>query len=161
MEFYSLEINTPQGEKLSMSNFKGKVVLIVNTATQCGLTPQFDGLEKLHLAYKDQGLVILGAPCNQFGSQEPLTNDAMTETCRINHGVTFQLTEKIDVNGENTHPLFIYLKGKLGSWLGRKIKWNFTKFLIDQNGKPVKRFSPTTKPASIEEHIKTLLKQSN
>ena len=140
-----------------MQDFKGKVVLIVNTATQCGLTPQFDGLEKLHQDYNKEGLVVLGAPCNQFGSQEPLSNDAMTESCRINHGVTFQLTEKIDVNGDNTHPLFIYLKKQLSTWLGSKIKWNFAKFLIDQNGKPVKRFSPTTKPDKIEKYIQKLL----
>lgn len=157
MTFYEQEINTPSGEKIKMNDFKGKVVLIVNTATQCGLTPQFDGLEKLHQTYKDQGLVVLGAPCNQFGGQEPLSNETMSETCRINHGVTFQLTEKIDVNGSNTHSLFIYLKRKLGSWLGSKIKWNFTKFLIDQNGKPFKRFAPTTKPETIEKYIQELL----
>lgn len=157
MAFYTQEINTPNGETIKMNDFKGKVVLIVNTATQCGLTPQFDGLEKLHQTYKDQGLVVLGAPCNQFGGQEPLSNETMSETCRINHGVTFQLTEKIDVNGSNTHPLFIYLKRKLGSWLGSKIKWNFTKFLIDQNGKPFKRFAPTTKPETIEKYIQQLL----
>ena len=99
MDFYTQEINTPQGTTIKMNDFKGKVVLIVNTATQCGLTPQFDGLEKLHQAYKDKNLVILGTPCNQFGGQEPLSNETMSETCRINHGVTFQLTEKIDVNG--------------------------------------------------------------
>ena len=102
-------------------------------------------------------MVVLGAPCNQFGGQEPLSNETMSETCRINHGVTFQLTEKIDVNGSNTHPLFVYLKRKLGSWLGSKIKWNFTKFLIDQNGKPFKRFAPTTKPETIEKYIQELL----
>jgi len=157
MAFYTQEINTPNGETIKMNDFKGKVVLVVNTATQCGLTPQFDGLEKLHQTYKDQGLVVLGAPCNQFGGQEPLSNETMSETCRINHGVTFQLTEKIDVNGSNTHPLFVYLKRKLGSWLGSKIKWNFTKFLIDQNGKPFKRFAPTTKPETIEKYIQELL----
>ena len=157
MAFYTQEINTPNGETIKMNDFKGKVVLIVNTATQCGLTPQFDGLEKLHQTCKDQGLVVLGALCNQFGGQEPLSNETMSETCRINHGVTFQLTEKIDVNGSNTHPLFVYLKRKLGSWLGSKIKWNFTKFLIDQNGKPFKRFAPTTKPETIEKYIQELL----
>jgi len=158
MEFYTLTIKTPQGKLISMSDFKGKIVLIVNTATQCGLTPQFDGLEKLHETYKDKGLVVIGTPCNQFGGQEPLSNEVMSETCRINHGVTFQLTEKIEVNGENTHPLFRFLKGKLSTWLGSKIKWNFTKFLIDQNGKPVKRFSPTTKPEKIEKYIVQYLK---
>jgi len=157
MDFYTQEINTPQGTTIKMNDFKGKVVLIVNTATQCGLTPQFDGLEKLHQAYKDKNLVILGTPCNQFGGQEPLSNETMSETCRINHGVTFQLTEKIDVNGSKTHPLYIYLKSKLGTILGKSIKWNFAKFLIDQSGNPVKRFSPTTKPEKIEKYIKNLL----
>jgi glutathione peroxidase len=160
MDFYSLTINKPQGDPISMQDFKGKVVLIVNTATQCGLTPQFDGLEKLHQTYKDRGLVVIGTPCNQFGGQEPLTNESMSESCRINHGVTFQLTEKIEVNGSNTHPLFGYLKGQLSAWLGRKIKWNFTKFLVDQNGKPVKRFGPTTKPEKMEAYIAKLLASS-
>ena len=154
MEFYSLDINTPAGKTLSMKDYEGKVVLIVNTATQCGLTPQFEGLEDLHQKYKDEGLVVLGAPCNQFGGQEPLKNEEMSETCRINHGVTFQLTEKIKVNGPNTHPLFAYLKNELGSLLGKNIKWNFAKFLIDRNGKPYKRYAPTTKPAKIEKDIK-------
>ncbi len=161
MEFYSLTIKTPSGETLAMKDFKGKVVLIVNTATQCGLTPQFDGLEQLHLAYKDKGLVVLGTPCNQFGGQEPLSNDEMAETCRINHGVTFRLTEKIDVNGAHTHPLFQYLKDQLGGWFGSKIKWNFTKFLIDQNGTPIKRFGPTTKPEKIESYIRELLEKKD
>jgi len=157
MNFYSLDINTPAGKKLSMQDNKGKVVLIVNTATKCMLAPQFDSLEKLHLTYKDQGLVIIGTPCNQFGNQEPLKNEEMAESCKINHGVTFQLTEKIDVNGSDTHHLFTYLKGELGSLLGSKIKWNFTKFLIDRDGKPYKRYAPTTKPSKIEADIKKLL----
>jgi len=157
MDFYSLDIRTPAGEKLSMQDYQGKVVLIVNTATKCGLAPQFDGLEKLHLAYKDQGLVIIGTPSNQFKDQEPVKNEDMTEACRINHGVTFQLTEKIDVNGANTHPLIKYLKYELGSLLGSKIKWNFTKFLIDREGKPYKRYAPTTKPMKMEADIKKLL----
>lgn len=157
MDFYTQEINSPSGETIKMNDLKGKVVLIVNTATQCGLTPQFDGLEKLHQTYKDKGLVVIGTPCNQFGGQEPLSNEIMSETCKINHGVTFQLTEKIEVNGSNTHPLYDYLKGELGTLLGKNIKWNFAKFLIDQNGNPVKRFAPTTKPEKIEKHIKTLL----
>ena len=109
-EFYNLEVNKPNGEKISMNSFKGKPVLIVNTATKCGLAPQFDGLEKLHQKYKDQGLVVLGFPCNQFMGQEPETNESVEEACRINHGVTFQLTEKVKVNGSETHPIFAYLK---------------------------------------------------
>ncbi|MBN9381982.1 MAG: glutathione peroxidase [Chitinophagaceae bacterium] len=156
-EFYQLTANNPQGRPIDMSAYKGKVVLVVNTATQCGLTPQFDGLEKLYQDYKDKGLMILGFPCNQFGSQEPLGNDVMEETCKVNHGVTFPLFEKIEVNGPGTHPVFKYLKTKLGGFFGRRIKWNFTKFLIDRDGRPVKRFAPITKPAEIESHIKSLL----
>jgi len=153
--FYDLSVKTPSGKVLNMADYKGKTVLVVNTATQCGLTPQFAGLEELHQKYKDQGLVILGFRCNQFGEQEPETNENMEQVCEINHGVTFQLTEKVDVNGAGTHPVFKYLKGKLGSIFGSKIKWNFTKFLVDKNGKPVKRFAPIVKPESME---KTILK---
>jgi len=156
-EFYQLSANNPQGHPINMSAYKGKVVLIVNTATQCGLTPQFEGLEKLYQDYKDKGLIVLGFPCNQFGSQEPLGNDVMEETCKLDHGVTFPLFEKIEVNGAHTHPLFKYLKSKLGGLFGRRIKWNFTKFLLDRDGRPVKRFAPITKPAEIESHIQRLL----
>ena len=158
MNFHDLEVNTPAGKTLKMSDLDGKVVLVVNTATKCGLTPQFTGLEELHQKYKDQGLVILGFPCNQFAGQEPLSNDKMEEACQINHGVTFQLTEKVDVNGEDTHPVFGYLKGELGGLLGDNIKWNFTKFLVDKKGKPVKRYAPTTKPNKIDKDIAKLLK---
>ncbi|HZE85841.1 MAG TPA: glutathione peroxidase [Puia sp.] len=156
-DFYQLSANTPEGEPVSFSRFRGKTVLVVNTATQCGLTPQFEGLEKLYQDYKDKGLVILGFPCNQFGSQEPLTNEAMTETCKRNHGVNFPLFEKIDVNGAHTHPVFKYLKRRLGGLFGSRIKWNFTKFLIDAEGRPVKRFAPVTKPQAIEPYIKKLI----
>lgn len=153
MNFYDLKVNTPQGSELNMSDFKGKTVLIVNTATQCGLTPQFEGLEALHQTYKDKGLVVLGFPCNQFKGQEPVTNDDMVNACQINHGVTFQLTEKVDVNGKDTTEVFKYLKSNLGGFLGSKIKWNFTKFLISPEGKPLKRYAPITKPAKIEKDI--------
>ena len=119
MNFYDLEVNRPNGSAIKMSDFKGKAVLIVNTATQCGLTPQFEGLEKLHQEYKDQGLVLLGFPCNQFGGQEPESNENIESVCEINHGVTFPLTEKVDVNGNNTTPLFKYLKKQLGA----PIRW--------------------------------------
>lgn len=158
MKFYDLSVNTPQGKELKMSDFQGKPVLIVNTATKCGLAPQFDGLEELHERYKDQGLVVLGFPCNQFRDQEPETNDSMVDSCRINHGVTFQLTEKINVNGPNTHPIFAYLKDELKGFLSNNIKWNFTKFLITSEGKPYKRYAPTTKPFRIEKDIVKLLK---
>jgi len=157
MSFYNLEVNTPDGEVLSMADYKGKVILVVNTATQCGLTPQFTGLEDLHQKYGEKGLVVIGFPCNQFRNQEPETNESMVQYCQKNHGVTFQLTEKIDVNGPATHPIFSYLKKELGGILGRKIKWNFTKFLIDRNGQPKKRFAPTTKPMKIEKDIVKLL----
>lgn len=160
MNFYDLKANKPNGTEVAMSDFKGKVVLVVNTATQCGLTPQFAGLEKLHQTYKDQGLVVLGFPCNQFGSQEPLSNEEMEATCEVNHGVTFQLMQKIDVNGKNTSPVFKYLKKELGSIFGSGIKWNFTKFLVDANGNPVKRFAPTTKPEKLEKDVRKLLKKT-
>ena len=159
MNFYDLNINKPNGDKISMNDYNGKAVLIVNTATKCGLAPQFDELEELHQQYKDKGLVILGFPSNQFLNQEPETNDTVEDACRINHGVTFQLTEKIDVNGEQTHPIFKYLKSELKGTLGSGIKWNFTKFLITKEGKPFKRYSPTTKPGKIENDIKSLLQQ--
>jgi glutathione peroxidase len=156
-EFYGLNANTPQGQPVSMSRYEGKVILVVNTATQCGLTPQFEGLEHLYQQYKDKGLVILGFPCNQFANQEPVTNENMQQVCQLNHGVTFPLFEKIEVNGPNTHPLFRLLKRRQGGLFGSRIKWNFTKFLIAPDGRPVKRFSPVTKPAAIEPYIKKLL----
>lgn len=157
MNFYQLSVRTPQGDPLHMDQFKDKTILIVNTATQCGLAPQFDALEELHQKYKDQGLVVLGFPCNQFMNQEPETNETVEETCRINHGVTFQLTEKVKVNGPDTHPVFQYLKEQLGGFLGSRIKWNFTKFLIAPDGTPHKRYAPTTKPEKIENDIQQLL----
>jgi glutathione peroxidase len=156
-EFYQLSANTPQGQPIEMSSYKGKVILVVNTATKCGLTPQFEGLEQLHENYKDKGLVVLGFPCNQFADQEPLTNETMVETCKLNFGVTFPLFEKIEVNGPGAHPIFKYLKSKLGGLFGSRIKWNFTKFLIDADGRPVRRFSPVTKPAAIEPFIRKLI----
>jgi glutathione peroxidase len=156
-QFYALAANTPQGRPVSMAEYKGKVVLVVNTATQCGLTPQFEGLERLYQTYKDKGLVVLGFPCNQFGSQEPLSNAVMEETCKVNHGVSFPLFEKSDVNGPGTNPVFRFLKKRLGGWFGSRIKWNFTKFLINAEGEPVKRFSPVTKPEAIEKEIARLL----
>jgi len=156
-EFYSLNAKTPKGETIEMKNFKGKVVLIVNTATKCGLAPQFEGLEQLHQKYKDRGLVVLGFPCSQFRNQEPETNETVEETCKINFGVTFQLTEKVDVNGKKEHPVFVYLKNKKGGFLGKRIKWNFTKFLLDKNGNTVKRYAPTDKPEKIEKGILNLI----
>lgn len=155
--FYDLKAKTPAGADIEMAAYKGKPVLIINTATKCGLTPQFDGLEKLHQEYKDKGLVVLGFPCNQFAGQEPETNDTLVEACKINHGVTFQLTEKVDVNGKNTHPVFEYLKKEQGGFLGSTIKWNFTKFLVDKEGNVIERYAPTTTPDKIEADIKKVL----
>ncbi len=157
MNFYDLTFRTPQGQEVSMKEFAGKVVLIVNTATRCGLAPQFEGLEALHQKYRDRGLVVLGFPCNQFQNQEPETNDSMVEACKVNFGVSFQLSEKIDVNGQQTHPVFAYLKNRLGGLFGKRIKWNFTKFLVTPEGKPFKRYAPTTKPEMLEQDIQKLL----
>lgn len=157
MNFHDLSINTPSGKPLNMSDYKGKAILVVNTATKCGLAPQFDELEQLHQTYRND-LVVLGFPCDQFAGQEPETNETVVEACRINHGVTFQLTEKVEVNGGNTHPVFKYLKDELGGTLGKRIKWNFTKFLITPEGKPFKRYAPTTKPNKIEKDIKKVIK---
>lgn len=155
--FYNFSATSLQGKEISMDKFKGKVVLVVNTASKCGLTPQYEGLEELNKKYKDKGLVILGFPCNQFGNQEPGDEKSISEGCLINYGVSFQMFSKINVNGNDAHPLYKYLKKELGGLFGSKIKWNFTKFLIDQNGNPVKRFAPTTKPKDIEKHIQKLL----
>jgi len=155
--FYDLTAKTPRGEKINMADFKGKPVLVVNTATRCGLTPQFEGLEKLHQAYKELGLVVLGFPCNQFGGQEPESNENIETVCLLDHGVTFTLSEKVDVNGPKTHPVFQFLKKEKRGFLFSTIKWNFTKFLIDQQGIVIKRYAPTVKPAAIEADIKKLL----
>jgi len=155
--FYELSANNPQGRPVSMESFRGKTVLIVNTATQCGLAPQFEGLEALYQEYKDRGLVVLGFPCNQFSSQEPVANEAMEQTCKVNFGVSFPLFEKIEVNGPGTHPVFKFLKKSLGGFLGSRIKWNFTKFLISADGMPLRRWSPVTKPEAIKGYIEKQL----
>jgi glutathione peroxidase len=157
MEFYDLKVGTPSGDLIEMRSLKGKVVLIVNTATRCGLAPQFRELEALHTKYSGRGLVVLGFPCNQFQHQEPESNETVEAYCREIFGVTFQLTEKIKVNGKETHPVFRYLKDHLRGKFGRRIKWNFTKFLITREGYPYKRYAPTVKPARIEEDILSLL----
>lgn len=151
-EFYSFRAVTLQGKEVSMEEFKGKKILVVNTASKCGFTPQLEGLEELNQKHGDK-LVILGFPCNQFGNQEPGDEQSISEGCVINYGVTFPMFSKIEVNGSNTHPIFNYLKSKLGGWFGSRIKWNFTKFLLDENGNPVKRFSPITKPKEIEKYL--------
>ncbi len=155
--FYDLTVKTPSGQELNMADYKGRPVLIINTATKCGLAPQFDGLEKLHQDHKEKGLVVLGFPCNQFAGQEPETNDSVIESCKINHGVTFQLTEKIDVNGGNAHPIFKHLKKEQGGFILSSIKWNFTKFLVNKEGKVIQRYSPTTAPDKIAGDIVKVL----
>jgi len=157
-KFYTYQIASSSDEKIDFKNFKNKVVLIVNTATKCGLASQFRELESLHQKYKDQGLVVIGLPCNQFMGQEPVNNEEMQSTCELNFGVTFPLTEKINVNGKHTHPIFKYLKSHLGGLLTNKIKWNFTKFLIDKDGKPFKRYAPATSPKKMKTDIEKLLK---
>ncbi|MDX1296332.1 MAG: glutathione peroxidase [Sulfurimonadaceae bacterium] len=146
------------GEETSLSEYRGKVLLIVNTASKCGFTPQYEGLEALYQHYKDDGLMILGFPCNQFSEQEPGTNDEIANFCRVNYGVSFDMFAKIDVNGDNAHPLYKYLKREASGFLGSEsIKWNFTKFLVDRNGKVIDRYASTTKPESLKKDIETLL----
>ncbi|WP_310587241.1 hypothetical protein [Flectobacillus major] len=155
--FYDLSADDIKGKPRSMSEFQGKVIVVVNTASKCGLTPQFEGLEALYQKYKDRGLVILGFPCNQFANQEKGSSEEILEFCQMNYGVSFPMFSKIDVNGLDAHPIFTFLKAKLGFFLFRNIKWNFTKFVIDKNGKPVKRFSPIAKPESMDTFIEKLL----
>lgn len=145
------------GREVEMNTYKGKVTLVVNTASECGFTPQLEGLQKLYEQYKEQGLVVLGFPCNQFGKQEPGDEKSIAEGCMINYELTFPMFSKVAVNGSDTHPIFKFLKKEKRGLLGGRIKWNFTKFLIDRDGHPVKRCAPTTKPESLEEDIKRLL----
>lgn len=156
-KFYSFKARLISGEEKAMEDYKGKVVLVVNTASKCGFTPQYEGLEKLYQDYKDKDFVVLGFPCNQFGQQDPGDNSEIQKFCKLNFGVTFPMFEKIHVNGNDAHPLFKYLKDELPGFLGRKIKWNFTKFLVDSMGKPVKRYGSITKPESIKADIENLL----
>ncbi|QYH16954.1 glutathione peroxidase [Enterobacter sp. DNB-S2] len=151
--FYQLTATRLDGRLISMADYAGRVVLVVNTASQCGFTPQYAGLEALYKKYADQGLVVLGFPCNQFGKQEPGGADEISKTCHINYGVSFPMFEKLEVNGNAAHPLFRYLKNELPGVLGGRIKWNFTKFLIGRDGKPLKRFAPMTTPEKMERAI--------
>lgn len=156
--FFDFEVNYLNGQKADLQKFKGKTIIVVNTASKCGLTPQYEGLEKLYNNYKDKGLVILGFPCNQFGQQEKGNSNEIQEFCQINYGVSFPMFEKIEVNGDHTHPIYKYLKSELsGGLFGSRIKWNFTKFVIDKNGIPAKRFAPTTPPKKMEKFIKEIL----
>ena len=158
---YQFNFSQLDGEEISLSQFKGKAILIVNTASFCGLTYHYSGLEKLYQKYKERGLVIIGFPCNQFGKQEPGTSEEIKDFCNLNYDVTFLMSTKVDVNGKNAHPLFKYLKSELKGKLNDSVKWNFSKFLIDRDGIPFKRFSSTVEPedisASIEEVLLSLI----
>ncbi len=157
-ELYDIEVTTLDGQKKDLHDLEGKVALFVNVASKCGFTPQYAGLEKLYEKYKDQGLVVLGFPCNQFGAQEPGSEEEIAGFCEKNYGVSFPMHSKIDVNGPDTHPVYKYLKGEKKGLLGtEKIKWNFTKFLVDSSGKVVKRYAPTTKPEAIAGDVAKLL----
>lgn len=154
MSIYDFEVKTIRGERITMDAFRNKLLLIVNVASKCGFTNQYAGLEALYQKYKDKGLVVLGFPCNQFMNQEPLSEDEIKSFCSINYGVTFPLFSKIDVNGEQAHPLYTYLKEAKKGLLGSEaIKWNFTKFLVDKNGNVINRYAPATKPESLEVDI--------
>ena len=178
-KIYDFKALNNKGVEFDFAQFEGKVLMIVNTASKCGFTPQYDGLEALYQKYKDQGLVIVGFPCDQFAHQEPGTNEEIAEFCRINHGVTFPLMGKVEVNGANAHPIYAYLKEqaqpeeykglkakaaeKLFKTISKSvekdsdIKWNFTKFLINRDGTAIKRFAPTTTPEEMEKDIKEML----
>lgn|SRR5574344_120063 len=150
---YDFTVKNKKGESVSLAEYKGKVVLIVNIATKCGFTPQLTGLEELWNTYQDKGLVILGFPCNQFANQNPGSDNQTQEFCSLNYGVTFPIMKKINVNGNDADPLYKWLKSKKGGILWSAIKWNFTKFLINKNGEVVHRFAPTAPPSSIEKYI--------
>ncbi|WP_343551077.1 glutathione peroxidase [Pantoea sp.] len=156
--FYELSATSLDGQSISMRDYAGKLILVVNTASHCGFTPQYAGLEALYQKYADQGLVVLGFPCNQFGKQEPGGADEIAQTCYVNYGVSFPMFEKVEVNGSATHPIFSYLKHALPGVLGGRIKWNFTKFLIGRDGKPLKRFAPMSTPANMEATLVAALK---
>lgn len=154
---YDYTVRDSYGDEYPLSKHRGDVVLIVNTASKCGFTPQFEGLEKLYKDHKDKGFTVIGFPSNQFGAQDPGTNEEIRSFCKLNYGVTFPIMGKIDVNGEHAAPLYNFLKKEEGGILGDDIKWNFTKFLVDKYGNVVKRYAPTTTPEDIEEDIVKLL----
>ncbi len=155
---YDIEVTALGGTPYKLEDYRGSVLLVVNTASKCGFTPQYAGLEELYNKYKDRGLVILGFPCNQFGKQEPGSSDEIASFCQLNYGVSFPMHEKIDVNGTNAHPLYRTITSEQPGLLGsQRIKWNFTKFLIDREGRVIKRYAPTAKPASLEADIERLL----
>ena len=156
LQLHAIRLN---GQEEDLARYAGQVILVVNTASQCGFTPQYAGLETLYQKYRDQGFVILGFPCNQFGQQEPGDAGEIAQTCQINYGVTFPMFAKVDVNGTQAHPLFRQLSSVLPGWFGRSIRWNFTKFLIGRDGTPRRRFAPITKPEAIDAHIRAALQR--
>ncbi|AXI07995.1 redoxin domain-containing protein [Oceanobacillus sp. 143] len=161
MSVHGYSVLTMDGNEKSLADYKGKVLLIVNTASECGFTPQFEGLQRLYEKYKEQDFIVLGFPCNQFGNQDPGTNEDIASFCQKNYGVSFPMFSKIDVKGENADRLFSYLIQQAKGLITEQIKWNFTKFLIDKNGKVVDRFAPQKKPEAIEKEIEALLQFSN
>lgn len=154
---YDFRPLTSKGEELDFSRFEGKPLLIVNTASKCGFTPQFEGLEALHRKYKDRGLVVIGFPCNQFASQDPGSDEEISGFCQLNYGVTFRMMKKVDVNGKDAAPIFQYLKKRAGGFITDAVKWNFTKFLVGPDGTEVKRYAPITAPKKLEKDIERML----
>ena len=154
---YDLEFTNNPGELVSLSDFVGKPVLVVNTASKCGFTPQYEGLQKLHEEFREQGLIVLGFPCDQFAHQEPGSDQEIDEFCKVNFGVDFALSQKVNVNGKDAHPIYQFLKSHSKGLLGGGIKWNFTKFLIAPDGKSIKRYAPSTAPEDIRSDIKSLI----
>lgn len=154
---YDFRPLTSKGEELDFSRFEGKPLLIVNTASKCGFTPQFEGLEALHRKYKDRGLVVIGFPCNQFASQDPGSDEEISGFCQLNYGVTFRMMKKVDVNGKDAAPIFQYLKKQAGGFITDAVKWNFTKFLVAPDGTEVKRYAPITAPKKLEKDIERML----
>jgi len=162
MTIYDFEAKEKNGSVTSLGEYRGEVLLIVNTASKCGFTPQYTGLEALHRKYADKGLRILGFPCNQFAGQEPGSDEDIAAFCSMNYGVTFTLFSKVDVNGKNAHPLFVWLRGKTkGGLFSNAVKWNFTKFLVDRTGEHAERFAPTVTPEEMESRIEELLAKKN
>ena len=157
---FELSARSNRGGEVHFQDFEGKVLLIVNTASKCGFTPQYAGLERLHQTYGPQGLVVLGFPCDQFAHQEPGNDEAIARFCQVNYGVTFSVMSKVTVNGPATHPVFRFLKAKAPGLLGERVKWNFTKFLVQRDGKAVKRYPPYRKPEKLEHDIRAALARS-
>lgn len=157
MNIYDFKMNDAQGQVVDFEQYRGKVLLIVNTATGCGFTPQYDGLQDLYEKYQDKGFEILDFPCNQFANQAPGSNDEIVDFCQSRFGVTFRQFEKIDVNGANEDPLYTFLKKEQSGFMGSRIKWNFTKFLVDRNGKVVERFASAVTPEKIDEKVGALI----